>query len=116
MATMAYKSGGAFKATPTNKVSGAVGLIQFMPDPAKELLGTKTGAEAMDKLRAMTPEQQLDVVEKHLDRYASKVTDTKDLYMTILKPNATDVTDDTVLFDKDAKKGTLAQKGYVQNK
>ena len=39
MAVFAWESGGTFKAdVPNRKNSGATGLIQFMPETAKELL------------------------------------------------------------------------------
>ena len=45
--------------TTTNSI-GATGLIQFLPNTA-ESLGTNSA-----QLKAMTPEQQLDYVERHL--------------------------------------------------
>ena len=56
LAVMNSESGLNSKAV--NKKGGATGLIQFMPATAKAL-GTTT-----DALRNMTPEQQLDYVEK----------------------------------------------------
>ena len=56
LAVMNSESGLNSKAQ--NKKGGATGLIQFMPATAKAL-GTTT-----DALRNMTPEQQLDYVEK----------------------------------------------------
>ncbi len=57
MALMNSESG--LDSTAENKI-GAVGLIQFLPKTA-EGLGTTT-----QELKAMTPEQQLDFVEKFL--------------------------------------------------
>ncbi|MER8734567.1 lytic transglycosylase domain-containing protein [Mesorhizobium sp. M1227] len=48
MACMAFETGERFRSNTVNKVSGATGLIQFMPSTAKGL-GTTTG-----KLAAMT--------------------------------------------------------------
>ncbi len=52
--------------TAVNKVSGATGLIQFMPDTAKGL-GTST-----EELRKMSRSQQFEYVKKHLDRAGLK--------------------------------------------
>ena len=63
MAVMNAESG--LSATAVNKNGGATGLIQFMPETAKSL-GTTT-----EKLKQMSPEQQLVYVEKYL-RQAKK--------------------------------------------
>ncbi len=59
MAVMQSESG--LKANARNKSSGAIGLIQFMPKTAS-ILGTST-----DALSKMSPEKQLDYVEKYLN-------------------------------------------------
>jgi hypothetical protein len=67
------------------KGSGAVGLIQFMPETAKEM-GTSTQAIAN-----MSHEQQLDLVWRYLQAYREKYGDYKslcDLYLAILYPKA----------------------------
>jgi len=52
--------------TSVNKVSGATGLIQFMPDTARGL-GTST-----EELRKMSRSQQFEFVKKHLDQAGLK--------------------------------------------
>jgi hypothetical protein len=67
------------------KGSGAVGLIQFMPNTAKEL-GTTTA-----KIGKMTELEQLDFVFQYLDIYRKKYGEYKsltDLYLAILYPKA----------------------------
>lgn len=58
LAVMNSESG--INSTAVNKSSGATGLIQFMPSTARGM-GTSTSA-----LKAMTPIQQLDYVERFL--------------------------------------------------
>ena len=58
---MSFETGGEFSPATKNRMqSGATGLIQFTDKTAKGL-GTTTEA-----LAKMTPEQQLDYVEKYL--------------------------------------------------
>jgi len=67
------------------KGSGAIGLIQWMPTTAKEF-GTSTA-----ELRGMTAVQQLDHVERYLQRYRERYGDYEslsDLYLAILYPRA----------------------------
>lgn len=65
-----------------NAVSGATGLIQFMPTTANGL-GTTTGA-----LRLMSNVQQLDFVEKYLSPYKSKMKSAIDVYFAVFFPAA----------------------------
>jgi hypothetical protein len=65
-----------------NQVSGATGLIQFMPSTANSL-GTTTGA-----LRLMSNVQQLDFVEKYLRPYKSKMKSAIDVYFAVFFPAA----------------------------
>lgn len=65
-----------------NPVSGATGLIQFMPSTANGL-GTTTGA-----LRLMSNVQQLDYVEKYLRPYKSKMKTAIDVYFAVFFPAA----------------------------
>jgi len=73
-----------------NAVSGATGLIQFMPDTAKHL-GTTVAA-----LKAMTNVQQLDYVYKYLAPYAGKMLSYIDVYFTVFFPLAIGKPDDWV--------------------
>jgi hypothetical protein len=65
-----------------NSLSGAVGLIQFMPATAKGL-GTSPAA-----LKKMTPLAQLDFVRQYFLPSKGKLKDLNDVYMAILWPRA----------------------------
>ena len=102
MSAMAFETGERFTPDVRNKVSGATGLIQFMPATA-QALGTTT-----DKLAAMTAEDQLDYVEKYLKPYKNRMVTLSDVYMTILWPKAVGKAEAFVLFAKPTK-------AYTQN-
>lgn len=100
---MSFETGGTFDPSVKNRAgSGATGLIQFMPETAKSL-GTTTEA-----LSRMTPEEQLDYVEKYLAPYTGKLGTLQDAYMAVLSPKAIGQPADTPLFTQ----GTTA---YLQN-
>lgn len=83
LAVMRFETGGTFDPAERNRAgSGATGLIQFMPSTAKSL-GTST-----DALAKMSPEDQLDYVEKYLTPYKGKMGTLKDAYMAVLSPKA----------------------------
>lgn len=104
MACMAWESGRSFSASVVNGAgSGAVGLIQFMPDTARGL-GTSTAA-----LAALTPEQQLEFVGKYFKPYAGKLHLLSDVYMVILWPAAVGKPDSTILWNKDTRPTTYKQ-------
>ena len=63
-----------------NSSSGATGLIQFMPDTAREL-GTSTSA-----LRGMSRVEQMDYVEKYLLKTAPKNPTPGHLYTSVFLP------------------------------
>jgi hypothetical protein len=92
MAAMAFESGETFSASVKNAASGATGLIQFMPSTATSLR-TSTSA-----LAAMTPEDQLDYVEKYFAPYKNKLNSLEDVYMAILWPAAIGQPNSFVLF------------------
>lgn len=95
MACMAWESGRSFRADVTNMAgSGAVGLIQFMPAVAVQLSTTAAA------LAAMTPEAQLDVVERYFQPWRGRLAGLPDLYMAILWPAAIGKPLATVLFDQ----------------
>ena len=90
---MAFESAETFSSSVKNGAgSGAVGLIQFMPNTAKSL-GTNSQA-----LGAMTPEQQLVFVFKHFEPYKKKIKSLSDMYMAILSPVYISSPDSTPLF------------------
>ena len=74
-----------------NPYTGAVGLIQFMPNTAKSL-GT-----SIDALKNMSAIEQLDYVEKFYKPVAGKAKDIGDLYMYTFLPAAVGKPDDFVL-------------------
>jgi hypothetical protein len=105
MACMAFESGGTFSPSKRNAAgSGAVGLIQFMPQTATGL-GTDT-----KKLAVMSAENQLDYVEAYFAKFKKRGLKTlEDLYMAILWPAAVGESSEYVLFEKPSK-------DYDQNK
>eukprot|EP01025_Chloroclados_australasicus_P050927 TRINITY_DN591_c0_g1_i9.p1 TRINITY_DN591_c0_g1~~TRINITY_DN591_c0_g1_i9.p1 ORF type:complete len:337 (-),score=24.29 TRINITY_DN591_c0_g1_i9:192-1061(-) len=92
MAIMDFESGISPKAV--NSVSGATGLIQFMPSTAQGL-GTSSSA-----LKAMSAVDQLDYVQKYFEQWlsASGSYDLSDLYMSVLWPRAIGKSSSYVLF------------------
>ena len=82
MAVMSFETGGTFSPSVKNKVSGATGLIQFMPRTAKGL-GT-----SIDALVKMTALEQLDFVEKHYKPFKGRLDTLEDAYMAVLYPVA----------------------------
>lgn len=96
-AVMSFESGGTFSPSVKNPLSGAVGLIQFMPSTAKGL-GTTSQA-----LAQMTAEDQLDFVAKHFKRFKGKLKTLEDTYMAVLFPAAVGKGSDHVLFTKPSR-------------
>lgn len=92
MACMAFESAGTFSPAVRNKVSGATGLIQFMPQTAG-LLGTSTAA-----LARMTAVGQLDYVARYFAPFRSRLRNLGDLYCAILWPAGIGKADSAVLF------------------
>lgn len=74
-----FKESGISPVAP-NKMSGATGLIQFMPDTAKGL-GTTT-----DQLKRMSAIDQLDYVYKYYKPYTGKIKNYTDLYSVTFYP------------------------------
>ena len=82
MACMAFESANSFSSSkPNGAGSGAIGLIQFMPGTFPNV------TQAM--LAGMTPEDQLDYVERYFrERRKPAVWTLEDVYMVILCPIA----------------------------
>jgi hypothetical protein len=97
MAAMAFETGETFSPSVRNKLSGATGLIQFMPKTA-EGLGTTTGDLAL-----MTAIEQLAFVRKHFLPFKGKLQTLSDVYMTILFPVAVGKAAAHVLFAKPSR-------------
>lgn len=79
-----FESGGTFAPTARNNISGATGLIQFMPSTARRL-GTTT--EALARLSAI---EQLPWVEKYLRSagVSLPLNTPQKLYMAVFYPKA----------------------------
>lgn len=108
MACMAFETGRTFSSSILNAAgSGAVGLLQFMPQTAAAL-GTSTKA-----LAAMTAEQQLTVVRRYFLPYRKRLKSLGDVYGAIIWPTMIGRPDDYIAFDKADK---LHPKRYAQNK
>lgn len=94
MSCMAWETGQTFSPSVRNGAgSGAVGLIQFMPDTAADL-GTST-----DELARMTAIEQITYVVKYFKPYASRIHTLYDMYMAILMPKYISAPNDTVIFE-----------------
>ena len=94
MAAIAFESGETFSSSVKNAVSGATGLIQFMPATAASL-GT-----GIAELQAMPPEDQLDFVARYFAPYKGRLRTLEDVYMSILWPEAVGKPLNFVLFSK----------------
>jgi hypothetical protein len=82
MFLMWFETGHTLDSAARNKVTGATGLIQFMPSTAR-FLGTTT-----EQLSTMSNVQQMDYVQKHLGIFRGKYKDWVDLYCGIFWPAA----------------------------
>ena len=104
MACMAFESAETFSPSIKNAAgSGATGLIQFMPNTAKDL-GTTTAA-----LAALTAEQQLEWVLAYFMPYKGRLKTLADVYMAILWPAGIGKPDSWTLWDKDSRPTTYRQ-------
>lgn len=104
MAWIAWESGRTFSSKAKNMAgSGAVGLIQFMPDTARDL-GTSSA-----ELAALTPEKQLNFVWKYFKPYKGRIRSLADGYMAILWPVAVGKPLEHVLWDRQTRPTTYRQ-------
>lgn len=85
-----------------NPLSGATGLIQFMPSTARGM-GTSTQA-----LKSMSEIEQLDYVKKYFQPYKGRIKDLPDVYCAVLWPKCVGKSSDYVLFTR----GSIT---YTQN-
>lgn len=101
----ALETGRTFNPAETNRDSGAVGLIQFMPKGSMIDLGTNSQA-----LKAMTVLEQLDYVFSYFEKYGyiKKCVRLEDYYLSIFYPAR-------VGTDPNAKLGVKGTKLYEQN-
>ncbi len=95
-----------------NRVTGATGLIQFMPSTANSLGTTTT------ELATMSNVDQLDYVYKYLKPYAGRMEQLVDVYFAIFFPAAIGKADDYVLQTNNLSAKTIAtaNSGYDLNK
>lgn len=104
MACMAWENTETFSPSIKNAAgSGAVGLIQFMPNTALSL-GTTT-----DNLAKMSAEDQLNYVYKYFLPYKGRLNNLGDVYMAILWPNGVGKTDSYILWSKGNSPVTFRQ-------
>ena len=98
-----------------HKGSGAVGLIQFMPDTFAEMFGQPIG-----KLRNITSVEQMDYVQHYLQKRRDKYGEfdiLTDLYLAILYPEALEQDYCFTLYDKWTKPTTYKlNSGLDKNK
>lgn len=104
-----FKQESGLDHTAVNKMSGATGLIQFMPDTAASL-GTTTA-----ELRKMSAVQQLDYVYMYFKKVGVRPgMKLGDLYMAVFMPKYVGSPDNTVLGQAGAK--GFSGKVYDQNR
>lgn len=107
-ACMGFETGRTFRPDIRNAAgSGAVGLIQFMPQTCAGY------GLSVEEMAAMTPEHQLMYVELYFKHWTNKLKNLGDVYGAILWPAMVGKTDDYVVFDKADVKHP---KRYLQNK
>jgi hypothetical protein len=91
------ETGGTFSPSVRNKVTGAVGLIQFMPATCCGLLGKLSKSQSKDrtlrkyyaeKMGALKNYEQLEYVYQYFKAYTGKITDLYHLYLIAFYPNA----------------------------
>ncbi|MFN3941488.1 MAG: transglycosylase SLT domain-containing protein [Flavobacterium sp.] len=107
MAIMYFESAKTFSPTIRNPHTGAIGLIQFMPNTAKNL---GTSIEALSKMTAL---QQLDFVERYLRPYKGRINNYTDTYFAVFFPLAIGKSDDWVLSAKNLSESLIARQNPV---
>ena len=90
IACMAFESG--LNPAAKNRMSGAVGLIQFMPAICRAY-GTTA-----DEMRKKSFTEQLPFVAQHFQPYYKRVKTLPDMYMAILMPKFIGKPDDAPVF------------------
>lgn len=90
-----------------NPITGATGLIQFMPATAKAL-GTTT-----DALKQMTAYEQLEYVYKYLKPYAGRMHRLIDVYFAVFFPAAIGASRNTVLQTTKLTASAIAKQNYI---
>lgn len=90
-----------------NPISGATGLIQFMPSTAKAL-GT-----SVDELKRMKAHQQMVYVYEYLKPYKGRMNRLIDVYFAVFFPAAIGATRNTVLQTSKLTASTIAKQNYI---
>lgn len=85
-----------------NSVSGATGLIQFMPSTARNL-GTTT-----DALKQMSNVEQMQYVKKYFEPYRGKMHNFTDVYFAVFYPVAMNKPRSYVLGSQNLKASVIA--------
>jgi hypothetical protein len=92
LAVMRFESG--LRPGAINPLTHAVGLIQFLPHTAADLLGLPRGLpgrdrQAVETLSSMSADEQLDLVEAYLEKaLGGRPAGLRDTYMAVLYPAA----------------------------
>lgn len=124
MACMAFETGNTFSPSIKNAAgSGATGLIQFMPNTiihyyySRDVINKWTSEErkakqkeCLDKLAAMSAEDQLNIVHWYFKDYKGRIKSTGDWYMAIFMPKGLGKDNKTILIN-----GKTQPKAYSQN-
>lgn len=117
-AAMAVETGRTFDPNVRNPLSGAVGLIQFMPKGSAASL-TGLGAGGADFLGGLSQVEQLAYVEKYFKPFAGKMQNPNDAYLAVFYPSAMGKPPGYVIASEGSKvyeqnKGfDTAKKGYI---
>ena len=90
-----------------NPVTGATGLIQFMPATAKAL-GTTTTA-----LKHMNAYEQMTYVYQYLKPYTGRMHSLVDVYFAVFFPKAIGASRDTVLQTSKLSTKTIARQNVI---
>ena len=102
MAVINFESAGTFSPSIENHITGAVGLIQFMPNTARSL-GT-----SVSQLANMSAEDQLDYVKAYYNQFKSKIKSYIDLYFATFFPAAIGKAGNYVLQTSSIPPGVIA--------
>jgi len=97
LAVIDFETIGSFSPSEKSGTSSGTGLNQFLEKTAKGL-GTTTS-----ELSQMSRADQMEYVEKYLNRYEGDIKNTGDLYMAVHWPNGIGQSDDYVLYRKGSK-------------
>ncbi len=89
MSVMLLESG--LNPQAVNRITGATGLIQFMPNTAKGLGTTTAELYEMDNL------EQLEFVYKYLNSYKGQMHSLSDVYLAVFFPAAVNKSNDDIL-------------------